>query len=76
VEVGDRIKVNPVAAWGRGDVWRFIMDNDVPYNPLHDLGYASIGDEPLTTPVHMGEDERAGRWRGQARVECGLHDLT
>jgi len=76
VEIGDRIKVNPVAAWGRGDVWRFILDNDVPYNPLHDMGYTSIGDEPLTTPVHLGEDERAGRWRGQARVECGLHDLT
>jgi phosphoadenosine phosphosulfate reductase len=76
VEVGEHIKINPVAAWGRGDVWRFILDNDVPYNPLHDQGYASIGDEPLTTPIHLGEDERAGRWRGQARVECGLHDLT
>jgi phosphoadenosine phosphosulfate reductase len=76
VELGDRIKVNPVAAWGKGDVWRFILDNDIPYNPLHDLGYASIGDEPLTTPIHLGEDERAGRWRGQARQECGLHDLT
>jgi phosphoadenosine phosphosulfate reductase len=76
VELGDRIKVNPLAAWGRGDVWRFIRDNDVPYNPLHDLGYSSIGDEPLTTPIHLGEDERAGRWRGQERLECGLHDLT
>jgi len=76
VEIGERVKVNPVAAWGKGDVWRFILDNDVPYNPLHDQGYASIGDEPLTTPIHLGEDERAGRWRGQARQECGLHDLT
>jgi phosphoadenosine phosphosulfate reductase len=76
VELGERVKVNPVAAWGKGDVWRFILDNDVPYNPLHDQGYASIGDEPLTTPIHLGEDERAGRWRGQARQECGLHDLT
>jgi phosphoadenosine phosphosulfate reductase len=76
VEIGEHVKVNPVAAWGRGDVWRFILDNDVPYNPLHDLGYASIGDEPLTTPIHLGEDERAGRWRGQSRMECGLHDLT
>ncbi|MGD8280754.1 MAG: phosphoadenylyl-sulfate reductase [Gemmatimonadota bacterium] len=76
VEVGDHVKINPVAAWGRGDVWRFILDHDIPYNPLHDMGYASIGDEPLTTPIHMGEDERAGRWRGQARTECGLHDLT
>lgn len=76
VEIGDHIKVNPMAAWGRGDIWRFILDNDIPYNPLHDMGYASVGDEPLTTPVHLGEDERAGRWRGQARTECGLHDLT
>lgn len=76
VEIGERVKINPVAAWGRGDVWRFILDHDIPYNPLHDMGYASIGDEPLTTPIHMGEDERAGRWRGQARTECGLHDLT
>lgn len=76
VEVGEHVKINPVAAWGRGDVWRFILENDVPYNPLHDMGYASIGDEPLTTPIHLGEDERAGRWRGQARTECGLHDLT
>jgi phosphoadenosine phosphosulfate reductase len=76
VEIGQHIKINPVAAWGRGDVWRFILDHDIPYNPLHDMGYASIGDEPLTTPIHVGEDERAGRWRGQARTECGLHDLT
>jgi phosphoadenosine phosphosulfate reductase len=76
VEIGERIKINPLAAWGRGDVWRFVLDNDIPYNPLHDMGYASIGDEPLTTPIHLGEDERAGRWRGQARQECGLHDLT
>lgn len=76
VEFGDHVKINPVAAWGRGDVWRFILDHDVPYNPLHDQGYASIGDKPLTTPIHVGEEERAGRWRGRARTECGLHDLT
>jgi phosphoadenosine phosphosulfate reductase len=76
IEVGEHIKVNPVAAWGRGDVWRFILEHDIPYNPLHDMGYASIGDEPLTTPIHVGEDERAGRWRGEERTECGLHDIT
>ncbi|HET9947629.1 MAG TPA: phosphoadenylyl-sulfate reductase [Longimicrobiales bacterium] len=75
VERGQRIKVNPLAAWTRRDVWSFIYRNDVPYNPLHDRGYASIGEAPLTTPVLEGEDERAGRWRGQGRLECGLHQL-
>jgi phosphoadenosine phosphosulfate reductase len=76
VEIGDRIKVNPLAAWTRKDVWRFIHEHGVPYNALHDRGYTSIGDEPLTTPTVDGEDERAGRWRGQGRLECGLHTLT
>jgi phosphoadenosine phosphosulfate reductase len=51
------------------------MKHDVPYNPLHDRGYTSIGDAPLTTPTQAGEDERAGRWRGQDRAECGLHTI-
>jgi phosphoadenosine phosphosulfate reductase len=75
VEIGDRIKVNPLAAWTRKDVWTFIHRNDVPYNALHDRGYSSVGDAPLTTPVLDGEHERAGRWRGQDRLECGLHTL-
>jgi phosphoadenosine phosphosulfate reductase len=75
VEFGERIKVNPLAAWTRKDVWNYIMKHNVPYNPLHDRGYTSIGDEPLTTPVVEGEDERAGRWRGQGRLECGIHTL-
>jgi phosphoadenosine phosphosulfate reductase len=75
VEIGNRIKVNPLASWTRKDVWTYIMKHDVPYNPLHDRGYTSIGDEPLTTPTQAGEDERAGRWRGQDRLECGLHTL-
>lgn len=75
VEVGERIKINPLAAWTRREVWSYILEHEVPYNPLHDRGYASIGDEPLTTPTVDGEDERAGRWRGQNRVECGLHTL-
>lgn len=73
VELGDRIKVNPLASWTRKDVWSYIVKNGVPYNPLHDRGYTSIGDEPLTTPTSAGEHERAGRWRGQDRLECGLH---
>ena len=70
---GERICVNPLAAWTRQEVWDFIRLYDLPYNPLHDQGYASIGDAPLTTPVRAGEHERAGRWRGAGRLECGIH---
>jgi len=73
VEAGAQLRVNPLAAWTRTDVWRYILEHDLPYNPLHDRGYASIGDEPLTTPVVPGEQERAGRWRGADRLECGIH---
>ncbi len=75
VEYNGHVKVNPLAGWSLDDVWAFIRANDVPYNPLHDLGYASIGDEPVTTPTRFGEDERAGRWRGEDRLECGLHTI-
>ena len=74
-EVGDKVKVNPLASWSRKEVWSFIMEHGVPYNPLHDQGYASIGDAPLTTPVAPGEPERAGRWRGLEKTECGIHQL-
>ncbi len=67
------IKVNPLVRWTAKDVWRFIHDNDVPYNPLHDQGYPSIGCQPCTTRVAEGEDPRAGRWRGRQKNECGLH---
>jgi phosphoadenylyl-sulfate reductase (thioredoxin) len=67
------IKVNPLAGWTHDDVWEFIREHDVPYNPLHDRGYPSIGCEPCTTPVAPGEDARAGRWRGYEKTECGLH---
>jgi phosphoadenosine phosphosulfate reductase len=69
------VKVNPLLSWTRRDVWQFILDNDVPYNPLHDQGYPSIGCWPCTGPVAEGGDERAGRWAGTARQECGLHVL-
>jgi len=69
------LKVNPLAGWSLEQVWDFIRKHDVPYHPLHDQGYASIGDEPLTTPVQPGEHERAGRWRGSERLECGLHQI-
>ena len=67
------VKINPLAGWTARDVWNYIIEHDVPYNPLHDLSYASVGCVPCTTPVRIGEDPRAGRWRGTAKTECGLH---
>jgi phosphoadenosine phosphosulfate reductase len=67
------VKVNPLVDWSREDVWEYVKENDVPYNPLHDEGYPSVGDEPLTEPVGEGDDERAGRWSGSDKTECGLH---
>ena len=67
------VKVNPLLTWTKKDVWKFITDHDVPYNPLHDAGYPSIGCRPCTRAVQPGEDDRAGRWAGQAKKECGLH---
>ncbi len=70
------MKVNPLLRWNRRDVWAFIMAHKVPYNPLHDRGYPSIGCWPCTRAVAPGEtDERAGCWAGQAKTECGLHSL-
>ncbi|MEL7356726.1 MAG: phosphoadenosine phosphosulfate reductase [Cyanobacteria bacterium J06560_6] len=68
-----RLKINPLAHWSKKDVWAYIFKHDVLYNPLHDQGYTSIGDEPLTTPTTQGENERAGRWRGSEKTECGIH---
>jgi len=68
-----RLKVNPLASWTRKQSWIYVFEHGVIYNPLHDQGYASIGDEPITTPVAEGEDERAGRWRGTGKLECGIH---
>lgn len=68
-----RLKINPLAAWTRKESWAYVAEYGMMYNPLHDRGYASIGDEPLTTPVGDGEDERAGRWRGSGKTECGIH---
>jgi phosphoadenosine phosphosulfate reductase len=68
-----RLKVNPLANWTRQDSWKYAGDRDLIYNPLHDRGYPSIGDEPITTPVSENEDERAGRWRGSGKTECGIH---
>ena len=69
----DILKVNPLASWSNGQVWRHILDHEVPYNPLHDQGFPSIGCAPCTSAVGAGEDPRAGRWRGTAKTECGIH---
>jgi phosphoadenosine phosphosulfate reductase len=70
------VKLNPLLRWTHRDVWAYVVAHDVPYNPLHDHGYPSIGCWPCTRAVVPGEsDERAGRWAGQAKTECGLHSL-
>lgn len=69
------VKVNPIANWTKQQVWKMITDHGVPYNPLHDQGYTSIGCSPCTRAVLFGEDERAGRWSGTKKTECGLHSL-
>ncbi len=70
------VKVSPLANWTKKDVWKLITDHDIPYNPLHDQGYTSIGCQPCTRAVMFGEDERAGRWSGFGKTECGLHTLN
>lgn len=68
-------KFNPLADWSEDDVWHYIRQNDVPYNPLHDHGYPSIGCQPCTRAIEPGEDIRAGRWwwENPESKECGLH---
>ncbi|MBP1967474.1 phosphoadenylyl-sulfate reductase [Paenibacillus aceris] len=67
------IKFNPLASWTSEDVWNYIRENDVIYNPLHDRSYPSIGCTHCTRPVAAGEDPRAGRWANIEKTECGLH---
>jgi phosphoadenosine phosphosulfate reductase len=66
-------KVNPLVAWTAAEVAAALAREGVPVNPLHAQGYLSIGCAPCTSPVKPGEDPRAGRWRGSAKTECGLH---
>ncbi|GBU15755.1 phosphoadenosine phosphosulfate reductase [Polaromonas sp.] len=70
-----RVKVNPLAAWSWGDVWHYIALKDIPYNPLHDQFFPSIGCAPCTRAVTLGEDFRSGRWwwESENAKECGLH---
>jgi len=67
------VKLNPMANWSREAVWDYIKKQNIPYNPLHDQGYRSIGCRPCTQKSAAGENERAGRWIGFNKVECGIH---
>jgi phosphoadenosine phosphosulfate reductase len=69
----DIVKLNPMAQWSRDDIWKYIKDQKIPYNPLHDQGYRSIGCWPCTKKTGGGDNERAGRWTGFNKVECGIH---
>jgi phosphoadenosine phosphosulfate reductase len=66
-------KIQPLVDWSAKRVDAYLTVNEVPVNPLHDAGYPSIGCIPCTRPVSLGEDERAGRWSGSSKVECGIH---
>jgi phosphoadenosine phosphosulfate reductase len=74
-DLNKKIKVNPLINWNSEDVWDHIRRFDIPYNPLHDKGYPSIGCQPCTRAVGPGEDIRAGRWwwENEMMKECGLH---
>ncbi|MEA2710026.1 MAG: phosphoadenosine phosphosulfate reductase [Phycisphaerales bacterium] len=67
--------VSPLLSWSRRDIHQYMKQHDLPYHPLFDQGYASIGCNPLscTRPIQIGEDPRAGRWSGTGKLECGLH---
>ena len=67
------IKVNPLVRWTSDDIRAYVAEHQVPYNPLHDRHYPSIGCMPCTSQVMPGEDPRSGRWRGKEKTECGLH---
>ena len=75
IEIDGRgfIKINPMYNWTRDQTWMYIRKYDLPYNPLHDQYYPSIGCKPCTSPVDKGGSERDGRWRGMPKIECGIH---
>ncbi len=76
-KLGDRrvAKINPMALWDRKRVWDYILEHEAPYNLLMDQGYPSIGCWPCTSAVDDSDDERAGRWAGSAKTECGIHTI-
>ena len=67
------VKINPLAAWTRRQVWEYVVAHELPYNPLYDDGYTSIGCVPCTRRVIAGAHERSGRWDGEKKLECGIH---
>lgn len=75
IEIDGRgeIKISPMAHWTKEQTWDYIKKNDIPYHPLHDAGYPSIGCEPCTAPVEEGGDDREGRWPFMQKLECGIH---
>ena len=75
IEIDGRgqIKINPIAHWTSDQCWNHIRKFDLPYNPLHDQFYPSVGCYPCTAPADKGGDERSGRWTGSDKIECGLH---
>lgn len=75
-DVNQVVKICPLATWTADDVWAYLRMHELPYNPLHDLGYPSLGCTHCTRPVQFGEDERAGRWAGRDKTECGIHFQT
>ncbi|MBV9289941.1 MAG: phosphoadenylyl-sulfate reductase [Hyphomicrobiales bacterium] len=70
---GERVKINPLVGWSAKEVLAYIAEAGLPRHPLAARGYPSIGCLPCTSPVRPGEDERAGRWRGRGKIECGIH---
>ena len=72
---GGMTRASRLADWTEAEVWHYLKSNQVPYNPLHDKGYPSIGCEPCTRAIQPGEDVRAGRWwwENPESKECGLH---
>ena len=70
------VRIHPMAAWTRQDIWQYVHEHNLPEHPLLAQGYLSIGCAPCTRPVKTGEeDERVGRWAGREKTECGLHTL-
>jgi len=69
------LKLNPLAHWTRQRLWNYVARHKLPYNPLLDRGFKSIGCVQCTAPAY-GDNERAGRWQGHAKSECGLHTFT
>lgn len=69
------IRIHPLATWTDKEVWSYVHNHNLPEHPLLAQGYLSVGCAPCTRPIFAGEDERAGRWNGHQKTECGLHTL-